>query len=55
MQTGSSYMREVQMPEVNKVLQCTPFHDSRALPYFANSLILQAIKKYFYRRNTAHM
>jgi hypothetical protein len=40
-------MSEVQMPEANKILQCTPFHDSRALPYFANSLILQANKKYY--------
>jgi hypothetical protein len=40
-------MSEIQMPEANKVLQCTPFHDSRALPYFPNSLILQANKNHY--------
>jgi hypothetical protein len=33
------------MPVVNKVLQCLPLHDSRALPYYANSLILLGNKK----------
>jgi hypothetical protein len=33
------------MPIVNKVLQCVPLHNSRALSYYANSLILHINKK----------